>query len=295
MKGIILFSNKLKEAWLAQEKHKKVLSEVGGLEVFCNQIIKEVNFVNSKYNVTEVKFVNIDEIPELFYLGSQAAGYIVEERDRKYILNAYICITNPDMGSRNAIGAQQLFPALSKLVEKYINSPGYELANLPIYFLYGSKDSMTDSIKQSIIAMELIGVKCIPLFNKGTFLTEDIRLRLTKEFRQYSHYNLWEYANLLAKEKNDDNNDEIKTDYFIVNRASKTLKFINKSFANGDLGSRDRFFVIKAYPALILADNLKYNIELDEMVQYVENHSCGNSNFNPFIHYAKKLIGRSAN
>ena len=291
MKGIILFSDKLKDSWLNQEKNKQVLMEIGGFDVFCNQIIAEVNLINSKYSISEIRFVNFDEIEELFNLKSIPAGYIVEERNMRYIPNAYICISNPDVGSRNAMGAQHLFPALSYLTEKYLNAPGYELTNLPIYFVYGSKDLVTESIRQSIIAMQIMGVKCIPIFDNGAFLTADIRSSISETLRGYANYNLWEYAALLSKETAD-YHDEVRTDYFIVNKGNKTIKFINESFINGALGSRDRFFVIKAYPALILADNMKYNIDFDEIVKYVNNSGNGRSNFLPFIHYAEKLVKR---
>lgn len=291
MKGIILFSDELRQAWLTNEKNEQALSNIGGMEVFCKQIIKEITFVNSKYNITEVRFVNFNDIPELYNLKFRPAGYIVEVQGERFIPNAYICISNPDVGSRNAMGAQHLFPALSKLVEEYLDSPGYELTNLPMYFLYGSKDPITDSIKQSIIAMELMGVKCIPIFYEGEFLNESTRAKIIADFRRYANYSLWEYADLLAKEPSG-NIEEIRTDYFIVNKTNRTIKFIKDSFIEGTLGSRDRFFVIKAYPALILADNMKYDIAFDEIENYVKTYGYGRNNFMPFINYAKKLVGR---
>lgn len=291
MKGIILFSDELRQAWLINEKNEQALSNIGGMEVFCKQIIKEITFVNSKYNITEVRFVNFNDIPELYNLKYRPAGYIVEVQGERFIPNAYICISNPDVGSRNAMGAQHLFPALSNLVEKYLDSPGYELTNLPMYFLYGSKDLITESITQSIIAMELMGVKCIPIFYDGEFLNESTRAKVIADFRRYANYSLWEYADLLAKEPSG-NIEEIRTDYFIVNKTNRTIKFINDSFIEGTLGSRDRFFVIKAYPALILADNMKYDISFDEIENYVKTYGYGRNNFMPFINYAKKLVGR---
>ena len=73
-----------------------------------------------------------------------------------------------DSKSSEIFGSQQLFPGLSYLVNHYIGSPSYELANLPIYFVNGSTDNVTESMQETIMAMSLMGVRYVQVFNEET-------------------------------------------------------------------------------------------------------------------------------
>lgn len=261
MSSVIFLSNKLKESWEKNVMDKKTNEistnsnllalrkvRINTIEDYCKLLIEEMNKINSKYMISDVEFVDIP-VPGNSK-SALNAGRIAKKIDNEYYTEAYIFISNPYLGSRNIFGSQQIFPGLSYLIKNYINSPSYELANHPIYFINGSTDSITESMIKTLVSIELMGIRYVQLFKSK------------KEIIKKPKNDLVWYSNFISNNENGDkdNNGVIKTDYYEIDYINREISFSTKTFKEDDIskfGSSDRFFVVKSYPALILADQDK--------------------------------------
>ncbi|WP_225744450.1 hypothetical protein [Marinilactibacillus sp. Marseille-P9653] len=271
-----------KTGQMIDNNHKRVMVENGidNLDQYNNIVIERVNEYNPKLNITGIEYV---ETPVAVIGRNAVYSGLIERIDDDGVKSslAYIFISYPEVGSRNAFGSQHLFPGLSKLVDFYIDSPSYDLANLPIYFVNGSFDNITNSMLETVISMKLMGINYIQLHNSNS-VTVDL-----------DYYDLKKYSRFISNDRSLTNDTNIiKTDFYNIDINLKKIQFITNSFSCNleTFGSKDRFFVIKSYPALILADELGYVIDVTAISSFVETHNRGRNNFIPFIKYAEKLI-----
>lgn len=294
MSSTILLSKRLQKAWTEDKVDSKLsevkpnpniaaLRKVGISEVkdYYNLLITKMNEINSKYKVDSIKFV--DE--PVSAIGSHAinAGLIEKEVGGERIPLAYVFVSNPNLGSRNIFGSQQLFPGLSYLVNRYIHSPSYELANLPIYFVNGSTDNVTESMQETIMAMLLMGVRYVQVFNEKAL--SDIVFES----------DLVDFSRFITNDTEKRVPGIIHTDFYELDKNNKTIIFTTSSLKEENIesfGSSDRFFVIKAYPALILADEERYDIDVSRIEIFLFTYRKGKNNLEPFIEFAKKLEER---
>lgn len=292
MSSTILLNNKLKKNWTENKIDSETsqikenpnlisLKKVGilGINEYCELLVKKMNEKNSKYQISNVEF--IDEPVPIIGNNAMNAGIIVKNINNERKPLAYIFVSSPNLGSRNIFGSQQLFPGLSYLVSNYMFSPSYDLANLPIYFINGSTDKITESMQETILAISLMDVRYVQIFEDSPYSND------------LSNSDLIGYSKFITNEASHSNDGIIHTDFYELNSNNKTITFTTKSFKNLDsYGSSDRFFVIKAYPALILADKEKYNIDTSEIEFFLNQHNKGKNNLEPFLKYAKKLEER---
>lgn len=294
MGSVILLSNRLRKAWTEKKINKnnseiknnaniEALKKIGinSIDEYYRLLISKMNEVNSKYKIESIEFVD-EPVP---VIGSNAinAGRIIKKVNDEIITQAYIFVSNPNLGSRNIFGSQQLFPGLSRLISHYIPSPSFDLANLPIYFVNGSTDKITNSMQETIMGMALMDVRYVQLFNEES-LPDGL-------FRN----NLVGYSRFISNEINAKKNGIVITDFYNLNYIEKKISFTTKTFKEDKIdsfGSSDRFFVIKAYPALILADKEKYSIDITKIQNFLSTYNKGKNNLEPFIQFAQKLGGR---
>jgi len=294
MGSTIVLSKKLQKAWTEDKVDSKssevktnpntvALRKVGISEIndYYNLLIKKMNDINSKYKVNSIKFVD-EPVPAI---GSRAinAGLIEREVGGEKIPLAYVFVSNPNLGSRNIFGSQQLFPGLSYLVNHYIGSPSYELANLPIYFVNGSTDNVTESMQETIMAMSLMGVRYVQVFNEETLPAGVFESDLIG------------FSRFITNDTEKRAPAIIHTDFYELDSNKKKIVFTTTSLKEDNIdsfGSSDRFFVIKAYPALILADEEMYDIDVSRIEVFLSTYRKGKNNLEPFIKFAKKLEER---
>lgn len=294
MGATILLNKKLQEAWVKDKVDKKSFNvkqnpnlcalkkkNIIDIEDYYTLLINKLNEKNSKYEIDRIEFVD-EPIP---YISVQAlnAGMIVKRGEIENIPLAYVFISNPSLGSRNIFGAQQLFPGLSHLISRFILSPSYELTNLPVYFVNGSIDNVTESMQETITAMTLMGIRYVQIFDESQ-LPDGI-----------FDSNLVKYSKFISNDLLKNQKDLIYTDFYKLDLNSKKITFITNTFKENNpdrFGSSDRFFVIKAYPALILADEERYDIDITNIQKFLSIYNKGRSNLEPFIKFAEKLESR---
>lgn len=294
MGSSILLSKKLQKAWTEDKVYSEsskvkpnpniaALRKVGISEIndYYNLLITKMNKINSKYEVDSIKFVD-EPVPAI---GSHAinAGLIEKEVNGEKIPLAYVFVSSPNLGSRNIFGSQQLFPGLSYLVNRYLHSPSYELTNLPIYFVNGSTDNVTESMQETIMAMSLMGVRYVQVFNEET-LPDGV-----------FESDLVGFSRFITNDTEKRAPGIIHTDFYELDEKQKSIIFTTSSLKEDNIdsfGSSDRFFVIKAYPALILADEEMYEIDVSRIEIFLSTYGKGRNNLEPFIEFAKKLVER---
>lgn len=268
------------------EATKKLLLELKGkgiysLNDYAQLIMKGINSINSKYSLKEVRFVD----NPISFLDKQSlnSGMIVGEDELPI---AYIFLSSPSLNSRNIFGAEQLFPGLSNLIMHFINSYSCELANLPIYFINGSADKVTKSMEATVTAIKLMGVRYLQLFNNEMVTNDKVKR------------NLLDYSKIIENEEVNQKSGFIQTDYYELDNVDKKITFKSIKLRKQNMksfGSSDRFFAVRAYPALILADEGGFDIDLKEIEQFTAEFKNGKNTFETFLSFAKKLIRRRKN
>ncbi len=295
MGSILLLNKKLQESWIKDRINKKTgkirknanieaLARIGISEIteYYRLLIKKINSINSKYKVERIEFVD-KPIPFINIQALNAGMIIKKENNGENIPLAYVFVSNPSLGSRNIFGAQQLFPGLSYLIKKFISAPFYELVNLPVYFINASTDNVTESMQETITAMSLMNVRYIQLFNEELLPDGVLSSNLIK------------YSRFISNDTLERPVGTIYTDFYMLDSIRKKLTFTTETFKIKNIasfGSSDRFFVIKAYPALILADEEMYEIDVSKIKSFLSIYGKGRSNLEPFIEFAEKLKGR---
>ncbi|CAI3503894.1 hypothetical protein [Enterococcus cecorum] len=287
MKSILVLHKDLKTSYekLFSDEKKVIKFKKHGIyseDDFYKIIIEKINEINSKYGISKIEFSN----DPIYFLNKsfKNAGIIVQKDKEKQKGLAYVFLTTPTLEARNSFGAQQIFPGLSKLVEYFIDSPNFELTNLPVYFINSTIENMPASKLETIAAISLMNIRYIQIFEPE--LVPDTLFAL----------NLFSYSRYISNDEEQNNEKIIYTDYYILDKENKKITFIDDTLKNIEsFGSRDRFFVIKSYPALILADRLTYNVDCSKIDTFIRTYNKGCSNLLPFLKYAKKLNERREN
>ena len=277
MKVTILLNERFKEKIESDIEKAKAekLNEIGihSIDDYFKLFKFKVKLANPKFESISIKFTRE---PIISFMGKNYlnTGLIIGENK---VQIAYLFISSLFLNSRNIFGAQQIFPSLSDLVAHFIETPMYELVNLPVYFVNGSVDNITESMKANIVSIYLMGIHYVQMFNES-FNSEAIGKNDLKGYIKY------------ISDKKDEVLESIDTDFFKVNFCNKKIVFKKKTLKeDNNMGSSDRFFVIKAYPALMLAYDENYEIDISEIQQFLDSHAMGKSNLLPFLEYAEKL------
>lgn len=289
MPSTILLNTRLEKSWTSEgriskagkkteNENIKALNKLGisNIDEYHNLIISKLNSVNSKLAVDKIEFT---ELPIESVNRAINAGVIVEKNNDACIPLAYVFISNPHLGSRNIFGAQQLFPGLSYLIEKYMDSPSFDLVNLPVYFINASTDKVTESMFETIMALSMMGIRYIQIFNE-----ESLPASLVDK-------NLISFSRRIATSID---GSRIKTDYYEIDTTNKIITFTTDYLEKNpdSFGSSDRFYIMKAYPALISADLENYTVDIDKVKLFNSRFRKGCNNIEPFIKYATKLLER---
>ena len=262
---------------LNKEKSEKISIQTD--TDYIKLLKSKIKLANPKFEKIDVKFV---EKPIPFIKQNFLNTGIIIGEDKSQI--AYLLISGLKLNSRNILGAQQIFPTLSYIIEKFIKAPMCDLVNLPVYFVNGSMDYINDSMEASIISIRLMGIKYVQMFN-SYYKSKKI---INNDLREYLKY----------IRHNNDKPEIVDTDFFSVDFRNKKIVFRKTTFKENNLknfGSSDRFFVIKAYPALILAFDEDYDIDVSEIQQFLDSKKVGKSNLLPFLEYANKLKKKREN
>lgn len=302
MSSVILLDEKFKKSFLDKRSESGTFLGNKGIYTFDDYCITLINKFNSKYPKYRVSGVQIVDTPVIS--NAMNLGIIVKEsKQHVRIPLAYVVVSTPTIGSRNDFGAQQLFPGMSYLIKKYIDSPSYTLANLPIYFVNGCIENVTDSMKISIYGMIIMDIGYVDVFENNPEIKKEVFRRDLKEYSLKMLYSKGsKNKSLIESEINRlKASNTIHTDFFYVDFSRKSVKFVNdyliKKDKNGKIamskfGSSDRFFIMRSYPALILADEFNYDVDISEIEEFLNRFNKGKKNLEPFVCYANKLRER---
>jgi hypothetical protein len=193
-------------------------------------------------------------------------GAILDEKMDK-IYN--ICIIPPNLGTRSGFLTQQVFGFISNIILNRNKGVQYSLCDKPVVVINCLVGNLTNSMICNVISAKLIGFKYIDIFNRNEDFGNPI-------------LSLQDYYNTISQYKS-----KISEDIDITNRTI-TFKTTRLKYLNSNLTNEPYYFAINAYPALFLAYNEGYTIDISAFENWYNNIK-DNKNIAAFVQTAKTL------
>lgn len=215
--------------------------------------IQLINNYNSKIKLNDIEQGNTNQ-------SSDNYGYFVDVETNRTI--AYFFSIPPNRSSRTAFLAQDIYPALTSIIESNNTSNCKEIFNLPVYILNFNEENITDSMKINIRGSLTLGLHYIDLFEREFFTKYQSISELDSDLINVSQ----------APKQNK---------YFNLNTGNKIVEFLSITLS---ANTNDRyFFASKAFPAVHLAIHEGYALNLINLA------TQNNNTINAFKNYINKL------
>lgn len=261
---------------------------------YCNIRERFSNFIDSNYAGLIVEEKEIWEEEREVYT---ARNYFVYEREEKIFAQRpwiYTVMTSSIEGGRNVFISQSIFPTLIDYMELFKDSPTYEIANHPIYFVnIVNKEIVAQSIIEPIHALSLMGVCYIDVFNSTPSVTEKT-LSLKEYILKFDNSNFDEQNQRYSCDKYDIDFERktfyIKTDDLVVGR------YLVQRNPHIDFnGSSEKFYWMNTLPLIIRAFVEKFSVNYEALQTFCERknefsqQSSKFSRFETILSYIKKL------
>ncbi len=287
---------------------------IDGIHSDClSEVVEERYFFKNKNIPNSIKLKECNE--DIWYY-SDNDGNLVERRRI-----AYVYLSDSTNSSRNAIGAQDLFPTLLEFMDHFRNSPSFTYSNHPIYYL--------NILKQANLSYSLVKVFCLISLLKDTHLVNVFPIASGITFG--NQLDIQEFLKHLAelvrrtdvKSQNSQNkfNDlventihkfdfdnkifTIKTDTIFVDIPNIGKKSANHGQSikdNGQQvffnGSTEKFYLFEILGFFELAMKNDYQIDYSQLEEFcIENYNndtfVGNklSSVISLLNYIKKRVG----
>lgn len=226
--------------------------------------------------------------------------YLSIDGYRAQSIFAYVFVSPSKADSRNSFVSQTIFPELFEYMERFIGSPSFGVANHPVFFLNIVWNPIkAPSTIRDFIGLEAMGIHYIDVFGPSFDPDKDMPTDL-------SHFVADYYGKI---------GPIVTTDYFEVEDfLEKKFSFVFNKFilhpagildqaADGTVhfhGSNEKFFVMSALPAAMMAVKERFEIDLSSFETFCENN--GHYKFKPddvkfnrmisVYKYIKKIVER---
>jgi hypothetical protein len=289
-------------------------------EYIKNKIIERINNYNPKLKVSDIEYLNIkSQFPHLDFF-QKYFGVIVEDseindsqkefyKDEEYYvwksadklfvrkILIYVLMSLPKEGSRNAFIAQSFFPEAIDFMGYYASSPGFSIANHPIYYInYVDKKITASMIIKDVAGMIVVGIENIEVFHQIDQLKnvpENIKDFLVKYYKDFDLKNtLYSTADIEIDIKN--KITKIKTDKLVI---GELLEYKNDSTTYNFKGSEEKFYWMRIIPLIVLSVKNAYAIDYSELEDF---YNLNKGNFSPkdekmhrflvLIQFIKKIV-----
>ena len=270
---------------------------------------KIISAINQKNHKLKIKNIEYCDIPARFsdFLDSNYAGLIVEEfpislelveyyRNRNYFIYScddgvfaqrpwiYIMTTSATEPGRNVFVSQSIFPTLIDYMSMFLETPCYEVANHPIYFLnIVNKQVVAQSIIKPIHALALMNVCYIDVFNSTPNVSQK-----TLTLQEY-------VANFDATNYNEEH-QVYSSAKFDLDFKNKKLKIKTQDLITGGYlvqkspyidfnGSSEKFYWMEMLPVTIKAFEEKFDIDYYDFKTFCQRKSEFSPSSNKFSRF----------
>ena len=261
---------------------KLILNNDSGLLALGPKLIKILNTKNYKLKIESVEE---NDLKTNLNLEQKRTAIIVNEFEGVQHVLAYVFFTTNEVGSRNSLVSQSIFPDLIKATELLINSPSFTLLNHPIYYINVIDDSISaNTILRDFALLSASGFHYIELFQHNVIDITKIPQDINKFVKKY-------YDDAAIEKK-----------HFELNETAKTfkIKVIISDLLNGSQddfnGSEEKFFWTQILFISIIAAKSGFQIDFDEYENFINTYeprfSTGSKKMlrcKTILNYLKKL------
>lgn len=213
-----------------------------------NAAIERLNTAYPKLNIVSYEFrtsLSIDG-------GSSTYFGILENEDGE--CDAYISAIPPKYETRSGVLAQQVFPALSGIMNTIQDSKDNKISNRPIFVINFNEVNFTGAMAVNVLSGMILGFGYVDIYDRdisAVLLANNLsdRIRTVLEY------------DLMLKT----NNKQGKNEYFEIDVANKKIYFLPDKLKDGvQVNNEPYWFVLRAYAALYLALGEKYNCDMSK-------------------------------
>ncbi|EIA5045348.1 hypothetical protein RNS23_03100 [Staphylococcus pseudintermedius] len=280
----VLYLNKKDGENSSKNAHPQKFYALNGIDSsnifqFEKKILNRINEYNYKLEIEELRYEDISKLfpkanlPSYLHNGIMVREYEVDsnykiindceevlfEKDNKCflrVIDAYVFTTMTKNDTRNGYIAQMLFPTLTELMAKFIDSPNYNLLNHPIYVLNVYDKDLPKKIQRNIVQMKVMGIHYIQVFkNLNNYLERE--------------YNFQSFLKTFYSIEN----GKVDTSDFTLDTVNKTLEVkVNDNMLNdkGKInGSYEKFYYIEVLPIILLSYKNNYSIDLKKLKDFI--------------------------
>lgn len=270
------------------------------------KITSAINQKNRKLKIENIEYCDINSrfpafsesnysglIVEEFAISSELEDYyksrnyfVLLREDRLFAQRPwiYIITTSSTEPGRNVFVSQSIFPTLIDYMSMFIESPCYEVANHPIYFLnIVNKPVVAQSIIKPIHALALMNVCYIDVFNSTPNVSEKT-LSLKEYVVEFDASNYDEDQQLYTSAK------------FDLDFKNKKLKIKTQDLTVGGYlvdkgqyldfnGSSEKFYWMEMLPVTIKAFKEKFDIDYEDLKTFCQRGSDFSPNSSKFSRF----------
>tara|TARA_B110000027_G_C16112245_1_gene298335 strand:- start:1257 stop:2036 length:780 start_codon:yes stop_codon:yes gene_type:complete len=221
----------------------------------ADKILLFLNNYNTKINVQSIESGDTGH-------NSSNYGFFVDIDTGNKL--AYFFSIPPQRSSRTAFLAQDVYPALTSIIQNCIESVCNDVYNKPVFVVNLNEETITESMKINIKGALTIGLHYLDLFNREI----------------QSKYNSLSGLDEDLINVNRDNQNQ----YFSINNQDKEVEFLANTLSSN---TNDRYYYAsKVFPAAQLAIVEKYSL-ITTILDAAPN--TDNNTLNAFKAYVQKI------
>ena len=230
-------------------------NSINSYDELANYILHLLNQYNRKIKVLSIE-------PGSTNQNSSNFGYFIDLETNQKI--AYFFSIPPQRSSRTAFLAQDVYPALTSIIEMCSNSPCNEVYNQPVFIVNLNEENITDSMKINIKGALTIGLHYIDIFMRDNHVKYNSIAELQEDLIQVNRDN--------------------QNNFFSIDDQTKQIEFLATTLSSN---TNDRYYYAsKVFPAaqLALLEGYSLNITPIETAPNTDNNTL-----NAFKEYINKI------
>ena len=272
MKHKIVFAKEFKEVLNNVKVETKSVWTASGFantNDVINAAISRLNSYYEKLEIYEYEFRDNLVIDD----GSSTYFGILENEANE--CDGYVSAIPPKYETRSGVLAQQVFPALSSIIAKNINSKDNKISNRPVYVINFNEVNFTGAMAVNVYSGRILGFGYVDIFDR------DINLVLLSNGLSGNINTVVEYDEMLKK-----NNKQGINEYFELDQTNRSIYFLPNKLKDGvRVNNEPYWFVLRAYAALYLSINEGYRCDMTKF----NILQRGNKTLDAFRNYIDKF------
>ncbi len=234
------------------------------------------------YQEREIAFEEMENYRIRGYASWVEGGSFIAGRIRAYVYMPLPAVQGKSEG-RNTLVAQTLFPTLIDYMGEYLDSPGYEPANHPVFFVnVRTQEISASSTRKDLASLALVGIRYVDVFGeerRRPLYLEEVPGELREFLMQYDERFQANYDQGAERYENPYLRIFFREKRLIIKSDAAVEKLVFKEGLYDFGGSGEKFYWMNIYPMAIAAYEQGYQVDITAYREFVEYYEA---RFSPY-------------